>query len=54
MKKHNLKKLNLNRETIQPLHSKELDGVAGGATPSLVISSLVGISLFFCRPQQAR
>jgi hypothetical protein len=54
MKKHSLKKLNLSRETIQPLEGKTLEGVAGGATPAVIISSAVGLSLFFCRPQQAR
>ena len=54
MKKHALKKLNLQRETIQPLQGTTLEGVAGGATPALVISSAVGLSLFFCKPQKAR
>jgi hypothetical protein len=31
-----------------------LESIAGGATPAIIISSAVGISFFFCAPQQAR
>jgi hypothetical protein len=32
------RKLTLKRETITPLQSEELDGVAGGVTPSIVVT----------------
>ena len=35
MKKES-RKLSLNRETLMPMQSNELDGVAGGATPATV------------------
>ena len=35
MKKES-RKLNLNRETLMPMQSEELDGVAGGATPATI------------------
>lgn len=36
MKKQNTPKLNLNRETLQALEKTQLEGVAGGGTPTLV------------------
>ena len=54
MKKQQLRKLNLKRETLVPLQSEQLDGVAGGATPTIVVASAVAITMFFCFPQQAR
>jgi hypothetical protein len=54
MKKQSQRKLSLNRETLQSLNSDALEGVAGGATPAIVIGVSVGVSLFFCAPRQAR
>src|SRR5688572_4457750 len=54
MKKQGSRKLVLNRETLQSLESAKLEGVAGGATPSLLISAGVAITLFFCFPREAR
>jgi hypothetical protein len=38
MKKES-RKLNLNRETVMPLQNHELEGVAGGATPTTIVTS---------------
>lgn len=54
MKKQGSRKLALNRETLQSLESAKLEGVGGGATPSLLISAGVAITLFFCFPREAR
>jgi len=54
MKKQGSRKLALNRETLQSLESATLEGVAGGATPALLISGAVAITMFFCFPRQAR
>jgi hypothetical protein len=37
--KKELRKLNLNRETLMPMQNHELEGVAGGATPTTVVTS---------------
>jgi hypothetical protein len=43
------RKLNLKRETIQPLQSGDLDNVHGGATPAVSAASVVA-SFRFCAP----
>lgn len=48
--KKQLRKLTLNRETLAPIQSEQLTGVAGGATPSLVFTAAVAISAVFCFP----
>ena len=37
MKKES-RKLNLNRETLMPMQSEELDGVNGGSTPAISVA----------------
>ena len=56
MKKHALKKLVLNRETLQNIDAPALEGVAGGATPSIIASIVITMLScgFFCNPRQAR
>lgn len=54
MKKQALRKLNLKRETLAPLQSEQLEGVAGGLTPSVVVAASVALTVLFCFPQQAR
>jgi hypothetical protein len=53
MKKQPLRKLNLNRETLVLLQAEQLDGVAGAATPALIIRTVVAVSAVFCFPQPA-
>src|SRR5690606_33291162 len=43
MKKES-RKLNLNRETLATMQSDQLEGVAGGATPSVVVSAISAAS----------
>jgi len=40
MKKQDAKKLRLDRETLQPLESAQLEGVAGGITPVVFVGGV--------------
>ena len=50
------KKLNLNRETLLPLNSDELEGVNGGISPTvpLVTASIATASMVACTWVQRR
>jgi hypothetical protein len=50
--KKSSRKLNLDRETLAPLHAEQLSDVNGGITPSVFIASAVSgsvVSYFACR-----